>query len=375
MVAFRSLWVLLPRPIREVPADLAAVAALAVATNVATFAPVVRETPIRIPLGLVFVLFVPGYAFVAALFPSAGEPPTASADAKSEGDEPHPGSRTRPITSLGIDASSIDGLERAAFSCGFSIALVPLIGLLLNATPWGIGLTPIVVAVSGFTIVMSAIAAGRRQALPPEERFRVPFRGWYTAVRTELLEPDTRAEGVLNVLLVASVLLAASTGGYAMLAPSESDQFSAIYLLTEDDDGELVAEGYPSEFVRGESREVIVGVDNREHETTEYTVVVIEQDVRITNETATSPEDGNVTYHDTAVTDQRELDRFSTTLAHNESWQYEYELEPTVVGENQRVVWLLFPGGDSEIPADPSIEDTEYHGHLWINVTDSDTRE
>jgi len=69
MVAFRSLWLLLPRPLRQLPADLAAVVVLVVATNVAALAPVIRETPLRVPLGLAFVLFVPGYAFIAALFP------------------------------------------------------------------------------------------------------------------------------------------------------------------------------------------------------------------------------------------------------------------------------------------------------------------
>jgi len=31
----------------------------------------------------------------------------------------------------------IDGIERVALSFGLSIAIVPLIGLVLNFTPWG----------------------------------------------------------------------------------------------------------------------------------------------------------------------------------------------------------------------------------------------
>ena len=76
MVEARTLWLAIPRPVRTLPADLAAVLALVLLTNAAVLAPLIRETPLRIPLGLAFVLFVPGYAFIAALFPEAGESPT-----------------------------------------------------------------------------------------------------------------------------------------------------------------------------------------------------------------------------------------------------------------------------------------------------------
>ncbi|SEU04969.1 DUF1616 domain-containing protein [Natrinema hispanicum] len=372
MVAFRSLWLLLPRRVRQLPADLAAVVALVIATNIAALAPVIRETPLRVPFGLAFVLFVPGYAFIAALFPEAGESPASSdeptppADSQKMVDDSDSDGLYDSITSR----SGIDGIERVALSFGLSIAIVPLIGLVLNFTPWGIRLVPIVVSVSGFTLVSAAVAAERRRALPVDERFQVPYREWYAAGREELLEPDTRADAALNVLLVISVVLAAGSVSFAVMVPPDGEQFSAIYLLTEDDDGERVADDYPTEFVQGESKELIVGIDNHEHETTEYTVVVLEQDVEVVeNETATSEGDTNTTVNETVVQEQRELDRFSTTIAHNESWHHEYALEPTMTGENQRVVWLLFPGGN--VPADPSMDDTEYSVHLWVNVSES----
>jgi len=54
---------------------------------------------LRIALGLVFVLFSPGYTLIAALFPRK---------------------------------SDIGGIERVALSFGLSIAVVPLIGLALR---------------------------------------------------------------------------------------------------------------------------------------------------------------------------------------------------------------------------------------------------
>ncbi|MFC6716039.1 DUF1616 domain-containing protein [Natrialbaceae archaeon GCM10025810] len=384
MAASRSLWLLLPHPVRQLPADLAAVVVLVAATNIAALAPVLRETPLRVPLGLAFVLFVPGYAFIAALFPEAGE--TSQTDKPSDRTEDAGETQSGDAIADEDDTiawdiwngsrSGIDGLERVALSFGLSIAIVPLLGLVVNFTPWGIRLTPIMLAVSGFTLLCTAVAAKRRWALPVEDRFAVPYREWYAAGRSEVFEPTTRADAALNVLLVLSILLAVGSVGYAVLVPPDGEQFSAIYLLTEDDDGELVADNYPTEFVQGEAQEVIVGVDNHEGETTEYEVVVLEQEVEfVENESEANASDddavnGTESGNETVVRDQRELDRFSTTIAANETWQEPYELEPTLTGENVRVVWLLFPGGEDAVPEEPSMDDTEYHVHLWLEVRD-----
>ena len=343
--------------------------------NVSVFAPLVRETPLRIVLGLAFVLFVPGYAFIAALFPEAGESPTAddstqlsdgsTDDSPTDGDSSADDSPTDGDSAdddawlaPSLQRSGIDGIERVALSFGLSIAIVPLIGLALNFTPWGIRLVPIMIAVSAFTLVATAVAAVRRWQLPPDERFRVPYREWLEAGRRELLEPETRVDGLLNVLLVLSILLAVGTVTFAIVVPPQGEQFSAIYILTEDDDGDLVAANYPSEFELGDSAEIVVGVDNNEHRAVEYTVVVVEQAVEI---------DGN----ESTVLDQRELDRFETGLEHNESWHHHHEIEPTIVGDDVRIVWLLFL--DDDVPAEPTREDTDYTVHLWVNVSESDT--
>ena len=344
MSSRESLRLLLPRPLRRLPADLAAVLVFTALVNVAVFAPLLRETVLRVPLGLLFVLFLPGYAFIAALFPEAGESPTADGEPDTDGEDD-------AFWNVS-NRSGIDGIERVALSFGLSIAIVPLIGLVLNFTPWGIRLTPIMLAVSSFTVVATVAAAVRRWQLPEDERFQVPYRAWLEAGRSELLEPETRTDGVLNVLLVLSILLAVGTLTFAIVVPPEGEQFSAVYILTEDDDGELVADNYPTEFELGENHDLIVGIDNHEHRTAKYTVVALEQQVE---------QEGN----ETVVTEQRELDRFETELAHNETAHHEYDLEPTMVGEDVRIVWLLYP---DEVPDDPSMENTEYHVHLWVDV-------
>jgi uncharacterized membrane protein len=90
---------------------------------------------IRNVLGLIFVLWLPGYTFIKALFPVNAP-------------------KTETSTSLRF-------VERIALSIIMSIALGALIGLFLNFTPWGINLTTIVFSLLAFSLVFSTVALVR----------------------------------------------------------------------------------------------------------------------------------------------------------------------------------------------------------------------
>jgi hypothetical protein len=90
---------------------------------------------LRYVLGAIFILWLPGYAFIKMLFP-----------------------RQLPLET---NDRVLDMVEQAALSIGMSIVLVPVIGLLLNYTSWGIRLTPIVLSLLGVTIVFSTAAVIR----------------------------------------------------------------------------------------------------------------------------------------------------------------------------------------------------------------------
>lgn len=344
----RRLWLLLPRPIRELPADLSAVIILVIITNLTVFLPIVRETPLRVIFGLAFVLFLPGYAFIAALFPEAGTGPIHGDDEDADIEE-RKGGRLRD--------RGIDGIERVALSFGLSIAIVPMVGLILNFTPWGIRLVPIVVSVSGFTVVCTGVAARRRWELPTEERFRVPYDAWLASARTEVFEPETRSDAALNVLLALSIVLAVSSVGYAVAVPKQGEQFTEFYLLTENESGDLVAANYPTEFELGERKSVVVGIGNHEHEPMDYTVVVELQEVRVEN-------------NSTTVLDETELGRLKAHVKHNETWQRPYEIKPTMTGERLRLLFLLYRG---DAHSDPTAENAYRELHLWVNVSTDNT--
>jgi uncharacterized membrane protein len=335
-------WLLVPESLRRLPADLAAVTLLVVATVLAVITPGIRETPLRIVFGLPFVLFLPGYALIAALFPEAADsnpdqPPADSAD-HSDG-----------LT----NRDGIDGIERVALSFGLSIAVVPLIGLILNFTPFGIRLLPVLLAVTSFTLAMTAAAAHRRRQLPPDDRFAVPYRDWLQGARAEFTNPDSRLDGALNVLLVLSILLAASSVTYAVAVPNQGEAFTESYLLTEQENGSLVADDYPTKFTVGESRPLVVGIGNHEHQNMEYSMVVQLQDVQIQN-------------NSTTVLESTELQRFQTRVADGETSHRNLNITPTITGDRLRLSFLLYTDTP---PATPTTENAYRTTHLWINVS------
>ncbi len=86
-------------------------------------------TYLRYVLGSVFVLFIPGYVTVEALYPKD---------------------------------SDLSPLERLALSIGLSLALVPLIGLVLNYTPWGIRLEPVITSLTIYDLIVASAAVYRK---------------------------------------------------------------------------------------------------------------------------------------------------------------------------------------------------------------------
>jgi uncharacterized membrane protein len=319
--------------------------AFTIATLTATLTPGISETPLRVILGFPFILFFPGYAFVAALFPGTGERLNEGAGLEGE----------RASDALPRLEYRLGGLERVLFSFGLSIAIVPIIGIISNYTPWGLRLTPVILSVGGFTLISTGIAALRRWRIPEEVRFRVPYRRWYTTARRGLLQPESRTDAILNILLALSILIAVPSVSYAVVAPEQSQGFTEFYLLAENETGALVTEGYPTEFTEGEGKEVVIGVTNRESERINYTVIVTIQRIEARN--------GSV-----RVLEEEELRRFHPNVVAGERWTTTYEMMPTMTGTQLRVLFSLYQG-------DPPPRTTAANAYrslnLRVNVTAS----
>lgn len=251
------------------------------------------STPARIILGLPFLLFFPGYTLVAALFPKKG---------------------------------SLGGVERVALSFGLSIAVVPLIGLILNYTPWGIRLEPILIALAVFIIATSGIAWYRREKLAPEERFRglsnvrLPFfQDW---------QKQSLADNVLSLMLTVVIAVAIGTLGYVVATPKVGEKFTEFYILGPNGQ----AKNYPTELKAGEEGKVILGIVNHEQEEVSYKVEL--------------------------WVDGEDRDEIIVELENEGKWEQEVGFVPQEVGR-QKVEFVLYKNGE------PYFEEPL---HLWINV-------
>jgi uncharacterized membrane protein len=87
---------------------------------------------IRHILGIVFILWLPGYTFVKVVFPNYRSNETSE--------------------------EKFHLIERIALSIGLSIALTPMIGLLLYYSSWGINLISIVLSLLVLTLFFATVA-------------------------------------------------------------------------------------------------------------------------------------------------------------------------------------------------------------------------
>jgi uncharacterized membrane protein len=60
-------------------------------------------------------------------------------------------------------SEELDALARIALSVGMSMALVPIVGLILNYTPFGVTLTPITLSLLALTVAFAAAGIIRQQ--------------------------------------------------------------------------------------------------------------------------------------------------------------------------------------------------------------------
>ena len=235
---------------------------------------------LRIVLGVPFILFFPGYVLMATLF-------------------------TRK--------ASMENMQRIALSLGTSIAIVPIIGLILNLTPWGITLESVLSSTTAFIVVMSAVAWVRRKQLPKEERFGLELRmsvpGWSGNVW----------DRALMVLLTISVLGALTAVGYAVAVPKDEEKFTEFYILGRY--GE--AADYPENVIVGTDIEVTACIINHNTEAVNYRLIITLEDSQVS-------EVGPI------------------AIPAGDTWEQAVSFIPDKLGENQKVSLLLYEQGKTE---------------------------
>lgn len=251
----------------------------------------------RTLLGIPFVLFVPGYTLIAALFPGKND---------------------------------LDNIERIALSFGLSIAIVPLIGLGLNFTPFGIRLIPILISITVFIFAMCLFTYFRRLKLPENETFTVNFSSIFPKIKASSND-NSRLDKFLSIILIISIITSVIILTYVIITPKQGEKFTEFYILG--NDGK--ADNYPTHMESGNKSSLIAGIINHEFISTNYTFRI-----RLENFTLNSKH---------------------IVLEHNSTWEEKIFFTPELKGNNLKLEFLLYKENNFTAP---------YRDlHLWVNVT------
>lgn len=195
---------------------------------------------LRVPFGLVMVLFAPGYTLTEAIF---------------------------------THRDDMDGAGRLALSFGLSVAALPLLALLLNALPWGIRLWPMVISLSTLTVLSVATAIFRRWWLSARNEAATPPQphplGWWSQ--------QTRAARTGYLAGLAVLLLIGAYASWVFLTPNPAERLTEFYALG----AEGLAENYPRETTVNEEVQLQLGIVNREGAPSRYRIEVREDNEKL----------------------------------------------------------------------------------------------
>jgi len=290
----------------------------------------------RIILGSIFILFIPGYVFIFVLFP------TRKKD------------------------KSIDLIERIALSFGTSIAIVPLIALCLNYSPWGIRLEPLILFLSLFVFGMGVIAVFRWFKTSPDERFIL-------TIQISLPKSEKKFFSVIFFFMICSILIMGVTVLFVIVTPKSGEHFTEFYLLDLNHRTEL----YQKNFTLDDNITGIVGVLNHEYRTINYTI-----ELWLINQTVVYYK--STGENQTIYSNMWFIDKITTNLSHTDvkaeqpwvpQWESNYSFPITKVG-SFKLTFLLFTTPTDNYSLDKDYKDIAVQKinqayrevHLWINV-------
>ena len=288
------------------------------------------DSTIRIILGLPFLFFIPGYTLIFALFPTKKE------------------------------NKGIDGIERIALSFGSSIAIVSLLGLILNFTPWQIRLEPILLLLFFFVLSVGSIASYRWKTIPLEQRFILSFE----------VSPSTSnntLNNTLTIILGISIIIAATLVIYVIVTPKTGETFTEFYILGPTAN----TADYPRSLNAEENTSIIIGLVNYENKIMNYTIEVwlINQTIHFNEST----QKNETLYHQMWYIDTINVILASTDIEKQlPQWELNYSFSINKTGEF-KLAFLLYitPVEKYDFDKDfakQKIESAYREVHLWLKI-------
>ncbi len=270
----------------RIPSDLLIVILWILTTLIFVTTPILENNIMRIILGISFILFIPGYLLVSALFPKKDD---------------------------------LSVIERIALSFGLSITVVPILGLILNFT-FGIKLIPILIILFLYTIMMIFISIYRREKLSEKERFSISILKIFDDIISGIKNKKDNKIDILTLILMLTIIVAAGTVIFVVTTPKIGERFTEFYIL--DNNGK--ADKYQTDLKINNTVTYLIGVVNHEYVPVNYTV--------------------------RAVLDQNVLDYQEVILNHEEKWEGNITFIPEKEGTNMKLEFFLFKENDFVTP-------------------------
>lgn len=280
--------------------DLSVVLSWTIISYIFVIVPALESTILRVILGIPVILFTTGYMTVAALFPKK---------------------------------QSLRLTERVALSLGLSIAIVPLLSLLLNYTH-NIKPFPMWVTICTYTIIMIFITNYRRENISDDEIFSiVEDIGKFRDILFGLGSGRGLKNNINKTLTITIVLLTIFTIGtiyFVTTTPKIGERFTEFYILNGANDT-----NYQTDLTVNSPTVYLMGINNYEYYPTDYIVKTV-----LDNDTLYSE---------------------NIKLEYNGKLEKNITFTPNKIGNDMKLQFLLFKNNGTE----------PYRRlHLWINVTE-----
>ncbi|MCK5402906.1 DUF1616 domain-containing protein, partial [Candidatus Bathyarchaeota archaeon] len=125
-----------------------------------------------------------------------------------------------------------------------------------------------------------------------------------------------RIDKILSIILVASIISTSVTLVYVVVTPKTDERFTEFYILNSNG----TASDYPTNLTIGEEGRLVIGIVNMEYE--------------------------NVTYRLELNINETMIYQEYVFLTHNETWKTPFTFKPTIMGENQKLEFLLNKDGE-----------------------------
>jgi len=275
---------------------------------------------VRIIIGLPFLLFFPGYTLLEALY---------------------------------IKKEDLGLTEKLALSTGISIAIVALIGFILNYTNWGIKPDLVLYSIAGFILIMTVIALIIRVIKHNKPGFTIEYIFDLTILS------NIRQMRSFSLILIILILGAAGILGYNAVNLQARETYSEFYILGINGQ----AKDYPVEYILENGQVQNVRYDNDASFSERAARIII----GIINNEAIQE-----IYHITAKIDGKPLDLQYQGLTvrtlgpielnPGEKWEQEVQFAPQRTGTNQEVQFVLLKNENDTV---------ENVLQIWIDVKEA----